>query len=1040
MKSRIIILFLLTLSVFEINAKDLSNDAIEGIYTIRYRNFTFDHIVFIDEDSLYVPLSNALDNFKFFYNISNEGTNFTGYCGKPDSSFYFNFRTLKAKFVNREIEIDDNDFIIITPEVYVTPNLLAKLFDFDAVIYNADLTIFVRAMYDLPVYTEYKRRLNELNSSYLSDGYYNLMYGRDRKWISGGIMDYNVGLTNFQGENTYNYNTKVGMEILGGDINISSFGNYFQEKSELFNNSFFSWRYFISENKYLTQVNVGDISNAGIRTNNLPSQSIRGVRISNETTQLPTKFSEYVIQDKTAPGTRVELLINNLFYNSVDADENGNYRFDLPLFYGNTNAQLRFYGNDGSYSEEDITFNIANEFLQPGEVKYTVSAGERELDRQFMADGRVSVGISSWLSTTFGVDNNLNKFNNPNFDLNNFSYFNNTSIRLGKNVTSSFDIYFEKLYKGNLRVFLQNYVNLNGSYTKYEGISIFNPTNIQDRYDLNIGFPNVFGLPINLYANAYRLHMQNFTSTILFTSMMVNLNPIFFNVRYYRNQNDFEEGEFTNQSLTAEISYNWTKKPKFLKVLKSTRFSVFTDFDVERNEIMKYGVSLNQNIDKWANLQARYSRSILQGFNQFSMNLIVNLPSFQSNSSANMLNNQLVTNTSLNGTLGFDPDEFAFHLNNPIFQSSVGFGAAKFRFFLDDNANGIYDKGETKIDNVRFSVENGLLERSKDNNAEIAYNLAPYGRFNVSVESESFDNPLWIPKQTNFSFIADPNGYKSIDVPCYAGGVIEGAIAKMVGSEKEYQSGVKVHIMATDSSYHETIPVFSDGTFYKMGVPPGEYHAWVDEMQLEILGLKPDKDFLVFNIKSTTYGDFASGIDFVLDYASDIVNLDDVTLKKSDQIDVTQDNLVENVSDDDLDLTTGNEVEEIIESIDQTIEDNQLIAINENQKYTLYFSGKNDVRISGNSNNLLNSLVDYLQKNQNYKVALVGHTDQFSTMTEHLEISRNRAEAARNYLISKGISPNRILARGVGSLEPASVNNTEAGRKLNRRVEISIIK
>jgi hypothetical protein len=107
MKKIIFILSIMAIAFIDLSSKEMSPDAMEGIYTIRYRTFTFDHIVYLDEDSIYVPISRVLDNLKMYYEMSESGKLFEGYCLKPDSSFYFDFNDLKAKFVNSEYEILD---------------------------------------------------------------------------------------------------------------------------------------------------------------------------------------------------------------------------------------------------------------------------------------------------------------------------------------------------------------------------------------------------------------------------------------------------------------------------------------------------------------------------------------------------------------------------------------------------------------------------------------------------------------------------------------------------------------------------------------------------------------------------------------------------------------------------------------------------------------------------------------------------------------------------------------------------------------------
>lgn len=86
----------------------------------------------------------------------------------------------------------------------------------------------------------------------------------------------------------------------------------------------------------------------------------------------------------------------------------------------------------------------------------------------------------------------------------------------------------------------------------------------------------------------------------------------------------------------------------------------------------------------------------------------------------------------------------------------------------------------------------------------------------------------------------------------------------------------------------------------------------------------------------------------------------------------------------------------------------------------------------------LRNLAESLQKHDKTQVLLIGHTDGIGSADYNQALSERRAHAARNYLISLGVSPLRIEAVGRGMMEPIASNDTEAGRQENRRVEVAI--
>jgi outer membrane protein OmpA-like peptidoglycan-associated protein len=70
------------------------------------------------------------------------------------------------------------------------------------------------------------------------------------------------------------------------------------------------------------------------------------------------------------------------------------------------------------------------------------------------------------------------------------------------------------------------------------------------------------------------------------------------------------------------------------------------------------------------------------------------------------------------------------------------------------------------------------------------------------------------------------------------------------------------------------------------------------------------------------------------------------------------------------------------------------------------------------------------------RVEIIGHTDSIGSKMYNRRLSKKRAETVRDYLISKGITSDRLVALGKGEDEPIATNKTEDGRATNRRVEL----
>lgn len=88
---------------------------------------------------------------------------------------------------------------------------------------------------------------------------------------------------------------------------------------------------------------------------------------------------------------------------------------------------------------------------------------------------------------------------------------------------------------------------------------------------------------------------------------------------------------------------------------------------------------------------------------------------------------------------------------------------------------------------------------------------------------------------------------------------------------------------------------------------------------------------------------------------------------------------------------------------------------------------------------LLDDLLDMMKRKTTWKVQIGGHTDTDGEDATNLILSQQRADAVKNYLVSKGIPANRIIAVGYGETKPIASNTTAEGKAQNRRTEVKII-
>jgi len=96
-------------------------------------------------------------------------------------------------------------------------------------------------------------------------------------------------------------------------------------------------------------------------------------------------------------------------------------------------------------------------------------------------------------------------------------------------------------------------------------------------------------------------------------------------------------------------------------------------------------------------------------------------------------------------------------------------------------------------------------------------------------------------------------------------------------------------------------------------------------------------------------------------------------------------------------------------------------------------------RLTANAKVILNGVADNLLAAPNVKVEIGGHTDSQGSDAYNQSLSEKRARSVQDYLVARGVPPERLSFKGYGESQPVDTNETADGREANRRVEMKIV-
>jgi outer membrane protein OmpA-like peptidoglycan-associated protein len=87
----------------------------------------------------------------------------------------------------------------------------------------------------------------------------------------------------------------------------------------------------------------------------------------------------------------------------------------------------------------------------------------------------------------------------------------------------------------------------------------------------------------------------------------------------------------------------------------------------------------------------------------------------------------------------------------------------------------------------------------------------------------------------------------------------------------------------------------------------------------------------------------------------------------------------------------------------------------------------------------LDKIADVVNRYGKTQLIIIGHTDSTGTAQHNQVLSEERAASVQDYLLGRGVIPQRLSAEGVGPRYPRATNDTPEGRALNRRVELVVV-
>jgi hypothetical protein len=821
-------------------------------------------------DVAYLPLGEVLSLLYIPAEKTASGKGLQGAFPSKNEGWAIDPITNELTVKGKSGDLDADKYYIGELDLFLHPDYFQELFGITFTVNTYALSVSMTSTNPLPIEERQKRETirqqlqNRLNKEESSAP---LLYSRNRKVLGLGVFDYNLNYTNTNVGNNLGLSFNAGMELLGGDFQGTYQGNL-NQGNLLSNFVGLRWRYVLKggmqpeRNAGIASISIGQISTTSFSN----GANLLGVSITNNPVIPRLELDSFVIDGTTAPDSEVELLIGGQLVDFTRANEVGYYRFNAPVTYGTVRLSTRVYTPSGEVIIQDRQIQVPFSFLPKGFVGYNVQAGLPQFTSDSLGTGLVThadlaYGLTSTVTVRAGVDQG-NIFGEqeiyPVFGL---------SARIFQQYLLNIDALPDRYYRASGSVFYATNTSINAQFTEYNPNSTLNFRGQVRDANLNTFFPlKLFGkfggfrltgeriwFDTGEGVNNYQIDFNSQINRVVFrvnyrggrSSLLISENPI---------QNQF--GLFT-----TSLTYTLPRTPGIPVYVRG----MFLRGQYRYSTLLKRSESisllLSQTLFKTGRFTLGYDRQIAQNQSQFQVGFLIDFNSLRSSTQFSKRTEGYSALQSFSGSLAYDPTGNTVIPSN---RDQITRSGVTVRLFIDTNENELFDPGEEIVPAkaVRLDRSANILLGS-DGLLRITQ-LQSYWKYRLDIDIAALPNPNLAPKLKSFSFIAEPNRFRAIDIPLYQTGIIDGIVFLERDGESQGQGGLRLILLKDGETEGEVIRTFSDGSYYSYGLLPGKYTLEVDPQQLEFMQASSNPGKLEFEIKALADGDYLEEMNIIL--------------------------------------------------------------------------------------------------------------------------------------------------------------------------------
>lgn len=778
--------------------------------------FAFEH-----QGEVLVPVVAVLDLVEIGSAVTRDGV--VDAALKPtDLELSIDPRSLTAQRGNEQRTLEASRVGWREGELFCEAEVVAWLLGCDVYVDLTDLLVTFDPVDRLPLGRRWYRERARASLDRHEKPDPDLTFTDRTRWWRGAVLDWSAtmpGPDNLEQSSTA---LNFGGNMLGGGLDLRYRTAFDGERSAQFDASWL--RVWPNEQRF-RQLRLGRTQSTSPR-----GLSMRGVAVSNSPFVRTVDFGQTMLRGYLDPDWEVEVYRYGQLYDYRRTDERGYYEFLIPVDYGLNAVEIRAYGPHGETRVFERTLRVDFDRLPRGETEYGVSGGDC-VDAS--CNGMYNVDTRHGLHERWTLRSGSDTYFRDGGSL-----VHPYAMLVGSPWTS-LQLRTEWTYQASQAVRVgfepSTAVRLGLEHERYSQ-RLAKPI-LTPRGERELSRATAFWKPLPSVGALFLrgdLTRRNGDVGERWRSV-VGASHSFSGLRltgdYIEEWSELGRGRLTQWSATASsvLRARWLRPLHHLYVrataLMTTRGWAGDEYSLRLGRRIAPGVRFEMGA-RWSDTStgAEWSLGITDtGRDIHASSMVVRSP-----------RGEISNLTAAEGSLLYNEGTGQIETRG---LRSLGRGGIQGVVYVDANANGRHDAGEDVVPGVRLLVGDERVETDGYGRYAV-WHLTPFEAAHIELVPASLKNPLLVPDFERAAAMVKPNGFQQVDLPLLPGAEVSGTVQVLGPRGVVPLGGVALRLRGERRGRVYDARTYSDGEFYVMPVPPGEYDVEVDTSYLERAGLR----------------------------------------------------------------------------------------------------------------------------------------------------------------------------------------------------------